>query len=61
MDRLVAMTPGLDPDDEDAADRVRRVLAANPAPLLVPDHRVRDGPSAIDPEVEQRLRNLEGL
>ena len=33
----------------------------DPAPLLIADHRVRDGPSAAPPEIEQRLRSLEGL
>jgi len=56
---LARMTPGLDPDDD--LQLVRTALAENPAPLLVPDHRVRDGPSAAPPEVEQRLRSLEGL
>ncbi|MFB6124686.1 MAG: MGMT family protein [Halanaeroarchaeum sp.] len=47
---------------EDGADEVvRSALAENPVPLLVPDHRVRNGPSAAPPEVEQRLRSLEGL
>ena len=58
---LARMTPGLDPDDEEAGQLVRTALAENPAPLVVPDHRVRDGPSAAPPKVEQRLRSLEGL
>jgi len=58
---LARMTPGLDPDDEEAGQLVRTALAENPAPLLIPDHRVRDGPSAAPPAVEQRLRSLEGL
>jgi len=57
---LAGMTPGLDSDD-DAHQQVRTALAENPAPLLIPDHRVRDGPSAAPPAVEQRLRSLEGL
>ena len=61
VERLAAMVPGLDPDDEDDRDLVRAALAANPVPVVVPDHRVRDGPSAAPPEVEQRLRSLEGL
>ncbi|MFC3957985.1 MGMT family protein [Halovivax cerinus] len=58
---LAAMTPDVDPDDEDDLILVRTALEANPAPLLIPDHRVRDGPSAAPPSVEQRLRSLEGL
>jgi methylated-DNA-[protein]-cysteine S-methyltransferase len=52
---------GLDPDDEDALDSAREALAQNPVPLILPDHRVRDGPSPTPPEIEQRLRVLEGL
>lgn len=57
--KLASMTPGL--DDEGDEGTVRTALAENPAPLVVPDHRVRDGPSAAPPEVEQLLRSLEGL
>jgi methylated-DNA-[protein]-cysteine S-methyltransferase len=59
--KLAAMTPGLDPDDASDLQLVRTALAENPAPLIVADHRVRDGPSAAPPEIEQRLRSLEGL
>ncbi|WP_049907385.1 MGMT family protein [Halovivax asiaticus] len=58
---LAAMTPDVDPEDDDDLILVRTALEANPAPLLIPDHRVRDGPSAAPPAVEQRLRSLEGL
>lgn len=61
VDRLARLTPGIDPEGEGAIQLVRTALAENPAPLVVPDHRVRDGPSAAPPEVEQRLRSLEGL
>ncbi|WP_254543447.1 MGMT family protein [Halomarina pelagica] len=60
VERL-ARTAGLDADSDDDRNVVRDALASNPAPLLIPDHRVRDGPSAAPPEVEQRLRSLEGL
>jgi len=59
-EQLVRMTSGLDPGDDDRR-LVRSALADNPAPLLVPDHRVRDGPSAAPAGVEQKLRSLEGL
>lgn len=59
--KLVRMTPDGDPDDEEDVRTARSALADNPAPLLIPDHRVRDGPSAAPAEVEQRLRSLEGL
>lgn len=61
VERLTGMTPGLDPSDDEDRTTVRQALADNPVPLLIPDHRVRDGPSALPPAVEQRLRNLEDL
>jgi len=61
VDSLVRMTPGLHQGDQAADELVRTALAENPAPLLIPDHRVRDGPSAAPPDIEQRLRSLEGL
>ncbi|MDZ7701901.1 MAG: methylated-DNA--[protein]-cysteine S-methyltransferase [Halobacteriales archaeon] len=61
VEKLTAMTAGLDPDAEDDHELVRRALAGNPVPLVIADHRVRDGPSGAPPEVEQRLRSLEGL
>lgn len=42
-------------------DDIREILDRNPIPLIIPDHRVRDGPSAAPPRVEQRLRSLEQL
>lgn len=57
----VALLAGLDPDDESVIDDARNALAQNPVPIFVPDHRVRDGPSAAPPEIEQKLRSLEGL
>lgn len=59
--QLARLTPGLDDGEEDDLILVRTALDANPVPLLVPDHRVRDGPSAADPHVEQKLRSVEGL
>jgi methylated-DNA-[protein]-cysteine S-methyltransferase len=61
VERLTRMVPDLDDDDDGDHDVVRTALANNPVPLLVPDHRVRDGPSALPPKIEQRLRSLEGL
>jgi methylated-DNA-[protein]-cysteine S-methyltransferase len=58
---LAGITPGLDGDDDGNRQLVRTALAGNPAPVVIPDHRVRDGPSAAPPAVEQRLRSLEGL
>ena len=61
VEQLVRMTPDLDADEEDDHTLVREALAGNPAPLFIPDHRVRDGPSAAPPPVEQKLRAVEGL
>ena len=58
---LTSMVAGLDSDDDEDLDLARAALAENPVPLLIPDHRVRDGPSGAPPVVEQRLRSLEGL
>lgn len=61
VSELTAMVPDLDPESEEDIELVRHTLAENPSPLILPDHRVRDGPSAAPPEVEQKLRSLEGL
>jgi methylated-DNA-[protein]-cysteine S-methyltransferase len=61
VEKVAGMTAGLDPGESDDQRLVRTALAENPAPLLIPDHRVRDGPSAAPPAVEQKLRSLEGL
>ena len=61
VETLTRMTSGLDHTDEGDLNVVRTALDQNPAPLLIPDHRVRDGPSAAPASVEQKLRSLEGL
>lgn len=61
VEQLARMTPTLDASDDDDQMLVREALDANPAPIVIPDHRVRDAPSAAPPEVEQKLRSLEGL
>ena len=61
VERLMGRIAGLDAENDDDRDRVRTALDENPLPLLIPDHRVRDGPSAAPPKVEQKLRSLEGL
>lgn len=60
VERLARMVPDLE-SDEEGHETVRTALANNPAPLVVPDHRVRDAPSAAPPKIEQQLRSLEGL
>lgn len=61
VEELTRMVPGRDADDEDDRRVAREALAGNPVPIFVPDHRVRDGPSGAPPDVEQKLRALEGL
>lgn len=61
VEQLTGMVPGLDPTDESDHQDVREALAANPAGILIPTHRVPDGPSGLEPVVEQKLRSLEGL
>lgn len=60
VESLVGMA-GLNKAEEDAIESARSALVENPIPLIIPDHRVRDAPSGAPPEVEQRLRSLEGL
>lgn len=61
VETLARMTAGLDPESDEDRGVVRTALAENPAPLVIGDHRVSDGPSAAPPSVEQRLRSLEGI
>lgn len=58
---LATATPTLDASDEEDVQRVAAALSANPIPLVIPDHRVRDGPSAAPTAVRRQLRALEGL
>ena len=60
-EQVAAMVPGRSMSDEDDIAAVREALAANPAPILVPTHRVRDGPSGVPPDVEEKVRALEEL
>lgn len=61
VEEVAHMTPSLTPGEEESQRTVREALANNPAPILIPDHRVRDGPSNLAPPVEQKLRSIEGL
>lgn len=58
---LLRETQGLDPTLDSDHDLVREALDANPTPLVIPDHRVRDAPSGAPPAIEQRLRSLERI
>jgi methylated-DNA-[protein]-cysteine S-methyltransferase len=55
---LARAVPGLDVDEE-GPRIVRAALEENPVPVLIPDHRVRDGPSAAPDDVVRVLRSLE--
>jgi methylated-DNA-[protein]-cysteine S-methyltransferase len=61
VEQLTGRVADFDPADDDDRDRIRTALDENPIPVIIPDHRVRDGPSAAPPKVEQKLRSLEGL
>lgn len=61
VETLTRMVADLDHEDQDDLVLVRTALDENPTPLLIPDHRVRNGPSAAPPAIEQKLRSLEGL
>jgi methylated-DNA-[protein]-cysteine S-methyltransferase len=61
VERLTRMVAGLDPDEEADQRTVRDALTVNPAALLIPDHRIRDGPSAAPADVAAAMRAVEGL
>lgn len=56
---IARSVPEYDAGTDDDLDAIREILDRNPVPVILPDHRVRDGPSAAPPRVEQRLRSLE--
>lgn len=61
VDELLAELPTFDPANEDDLALLREILAENPTPLVVPDHRVSAAPSGAPPRIEQRLRSLERI
>lgn len=61
VQQVTRMTATLDAESETDLDVVRTALATNPVPLLVPDHRVGDGPSGAPATIERQLRSIEGL
>lgn len=58
VEEVARMVSGLG-DDEDGRAVARAALEGNPVPLLVPDHRVVDGPSGAPASVVRRLRSIE--
>lgn len=59
VEQIDHMAAGLEGDDEERT--IREALADNPVPLFIPTHRVRDGPGGMPPDIESKLRALEGL
>jgi len=55
----LARVAGLDPGDDESLATVRDALRANPVPIFLPDHRVRDGQGSTPPQVAAALRRLE--
>lgn len=61
VEQLARMVSGRNPDSENDAQEIREALAVNPTPILIPTHRIRDGPGGAPPDVETKLRAVEGL
>ena len=61
VEQLTRMSPGLDPDEDDDQRTVRSALSENPAPIVLPDHRVVDAGGATPPAVASTLRSVEGI
>lgn len=59
VELLARMSAGVNHEDELGV--VRDALAENPLPLVIPDHRVQDGPSAATADVREHFRRIEGL
>ena len=59
VETVARSTAALD-DADSGRETARTALRENPTPLVIPDHRVRDGPSGASEAVEERLRSLEG-
>lgn len=56
----LARMADLDPDEQGTERTVRDALRENPAPIFVPDHRVRDARGATPSSIAAALRRLEG-
>jgi len=59
--RIAKLTSGLDHEDEADLRVAREALRANPLPIVVPDHRVRDAAGATPEGTAARLREIEGF
>lgn len=60
VEGLTRTVPDLDPENDADRTQVRTALSENPIPLIIPDHRVSDGPSAAPQAVVDALRDIEG-
>lgn len=61
VEQIARLVPGLDASEDDDHLTVREALEENPVPVFIPSHRVRDGPGGMPPDIETKLRVLEGL
>jgi len=60
VEQLARMAPGRDPEGDHAAE-IREAVAANPVPVFIPTHRVRDAAGPAPADVAEKLRAIEGL
>jgi methylated-DNA-[protein]-cysteine S-methyltransferase len=61
IEQLTRMVPGRDVDEESDLAAVRDALGENPAPILIPTHRVRGGRAGEPADVGETLRSIEGI
>jgi methylated-DNA-[protein]-cysteine S-methyltransferase len=61
VEQVTLMVPDRSSDNEEDRTAVRDALAANPVPIFIPTHRVRDGPAGVPSDVKEILRSVEGL
>ncbi len=59
--QVAMMVPGRSDGDDDDLRAIQDALAANPAPIFIPTHRVTDGPGGVPSDVASKLRALEGI
>lgn len=61
FDRLLSMAPGVETDDEAAVGAARTAIHENPTPVVIPTHRISNGPTQLPAELNRSLRELEGI
>ncbi|MFC6787697.1 MGMT family protein [Halobaculum halobium] len=61
LERVAKMTADLDHEDDADLETAREALRANPVPIVIPDHRVRNAAGATPEAVAARLREIEGI